>query len=277
MADMMANIKGKMLLLPFRIGTTSYIYADDILPNVHKLEGKVDDIELILFEAGRAGNIPGQKDLEELKRVGSSQDLTYTVHLPLDIDLGSGTSGKRKSAVEQVGELVGRMSVLNPHAYILHMNLSKRSERNIGRWQGRVSRSLEEIAGLRSVVPQNIAIENLSYPFGYIDTLVLRNGFSICVDIGHLIVMGIDPLEHLKRYFGVTRVIHLHGVDGRKDHVSLKHLDAVLMRRIIRFLKDNSYRGVLTLEIFSQTDFYESMGVLWENIPLCPAYQKNGK
>jgi hypothetical protein len=44
--------------IPFRIGTTSYIYPDDILPNVHRLKGKIDDIELVLFEANNAGNIP---------------------------------------------------------------------------------------------------------------------------------------------------------------------------------------------------------------------------
>ena len=75
--------------LPFRIGTTSYIYPEDILPNVHKLKSKVDDIELVLFEANNLGNIPKRKDLEELKRISSKWNLTYTVHLPLDINLGS--------------------------------------------------------------------------------------------------------------------------------------------------------------------------------------------
>ncbi len=35
----------------FRIGTTSYIIPDDIIPpNVRYLGGKTDDIELVLFE-----------------------------------------------------------------------------------------------------------------------------------------------------------------------------------------------------------------------------------
>jgi len=119
---------------------------------------------------------------------------------------------------------------------------------------------------LQSNLPQNIAIENLSYPFSYIDTLILENNFSICVDIGHLVIMGVDPLKHLKKYFSRTRVIHFHGVNGSNDHTSLKYLDAVLVKRIIRFLKDNDYRRVLTLEVFSQTDFEESMDAIWENL-----------
>lgn len=252
--------------LPFRIGTTSYIYPDNILPNVHKLKDKVDDIELILFETNDDRNIPRQKDLKELMRISNEWNLTYTIHLPLDISLGSGVSSKRKNAVRQVKMLVERLSALNPHAYILHMNLLKRSGLNIKRWQDRINQSLEDIAMFQATIPQNIAIENLSYPFSYIDTLILKNNFSICVDIGHLIIMGVDPLKHLKKCLSMTRVIHLHGVDGSKDHVSLKYFDVVSLGSLIRLLKDNDYRGVLTLEVFSQTDFDESMEVLWGSL-----------
>ena len=252
--------------LPFRIGTTSYIYPDDILPNVHKLKGRVDDIELILFEADNAGNIPTQKNLKELKRLSNEWDLTYTLHLPLDIDLGSSMGDKRKTSIEQVEMLIKHLDMLNPQAYILHLNLPKQAEGNITLWQNRIDRSLKEIIKLQSIMPQNIAIENLSYPFSYIDTMILKNGFLICVDIGHLIVMGVEPLKHLKKYFSMTRVIHLHGVNGSRDHTSLRYLDVALIRRIILFLKDNNYRGVLTLEVFSQIDFEESMEVLWESL-----------
>ncbi|MFA7294719.1 MAG: cobamide remodeling phosphodiesterase CbiR, partial [Candidatus Omnitrophota bacterium] len=133
--------------LSFRIGTTSYIYPDDILPNVHKLKGKVDDLELVLFEVNNIGNIPMQKDLKELKHISNKWNLTYTVHLPLDINLGSAIAGKRKGSVEKAGMLIERLAILNPYAYILHLNLSKRAEGNIKPWQGRINQSLKDIAG----------------------------------------------------------------------------------------------------------------------------------
>ena len=111
-------------------------------------------------------------------------------------------------------------------------------------------------------IAEKIAVENLSYPFSYVDRLVTENGFSVCADIGHLVVMGVDPLEHLGKYLSRTRVIHLHGVDGGKDHVSLKYLDEALVRRLTGFLRDNDYRGVVTLEVFSEMDLEESIGVL---------------
>ena len=36
---------------PFRLGTTSYIIPNSILPNVRYLADKVKDIELVLFES----------------------------------------------------------------------------------------------------------------------------------------------------------------------------------------------------------------------------------
>ncbi|MDI6606720.1 MAG: cobamide remodeling phosphodiesterase CbiR [Candidatus Omnitrophota bacterium] len=252
--------------LRFKIGATSYVYPDDILPNVQKLKDKVNDIELVLFEADNAGNIPTQKDLKELRRINNKRGLTYTVHLPLDINLGSEIDGQRERAVECARVLIERLSVVNPYAYILHLNLPGNARRQLNLWQDRVSDSLKQIIKGRKAIAKNIAIENLSYPFKYVESIIKENNCTVCVDIGHLITMGFDPLEHCKKYFKTMRVVHLYGVNGRKDHVSLKYLDAGLLKRLIRFLREKAYHGVLTLEVFSQADFEESMDILWENL-----------
>ena len=73
---------------PFRLGTSSYIIPADILPNAHYLAGKVKDIELILFEVDDGpNNLPSPEVIEELEQIAREQDLTYTVHLPLDLKL----------------------------------------------------------------------------------------------------------------------------------------------------------------------------------------------
>ena len=52
---------------PFRLGTTSYIIPDDILPNARYLAGKVRDIELILFEVDDGpNNLPTPEVIDEL-------------------------------------------------------------------------------------------------------------------------------------------------------------------------------------------------------------------
>jgi len=72
---------------PFRVGSTSYVYPDDILPNVRRLaaDGDVDDIELILFEVDDgATNLPDLRTIDALCALAAQHRLTYSVHLPLD-------------------------------------------------------------------------------------------------------------------------------------------------------------------------------------------------
>lgn len=230
---------------------------------MHKLKGKIDDIELVLFEADKTGNIPRLKELRELKKVSIESGLTYTAHLPLDINLGSSISGQREKSIECARTLIECLSFINPYAYILHLNLTADAQKNLKSWQERVSDSLKRIVNGRRKIVKNIAIENSSYPFRHVDRLITGDGFAVCTDIGYLITLGIDPLEHCRKYFKAMRLVHLHGVNGSKDHVSLKYLESELLKRVIRFLREKDYRGVLTLEVFSQTDLEESMDILW--------------
>jgi sugar phosphate isomerase/epimerase len=252
--------KGRMGL--FRVGTTSYIYPDEILPNVDKLKDKAGDIELVLFESGKDSNIPSPEEIKELRRISKAYGFSYTVHLPLDIDLGG---RKKADSRKKVGFFLERFAPLFPYAYVLHLNLPEGAEKYLSSWQGRVDDSLKKISRDYPHLAGKIVIENLSYPFEYIDRLIIGNNYSVCVDIGHLICRRIDPLEHLDKYFKYTRLIHLHGVKGNRDHVSLKHFDRGLLKRLMDFLKKRKYRGVITLEVFSKKDFDESREVLWGN------------
>jgi len=261
----LADLRRK-LKLPFRIGTTSYIWPADIMANVRRLKCLVDDVELVLFESACGGNIPDGKSLDELSRLNSEYGLTYTVHLPLDLNLGSVLPGERNSSLSLVKYLTRHMLSIRPRAFILHLNPPDDIPGGIPSWQKAADDSLKKLSSFERVSPQAIAVENLSYPFSYAEKIVLDNGFSVCADIGHLIIMGVDPVEHLSRYFDRVTVIHLHGVEGGKDHVSLKHLNPGLLKEITGMLVKKGYRGILTLEVFTQADFEESMEILWENL-----------
>ena len=81
---------------PFRLGTTSYIIPDDILPNARYLADKVRDIELVLFEVDDGmNNLPSPQVIKELAELARQYDMTYTIHLPLDLKLGDDGSDKR--------------------------------------------------------------------------------------------------------------------------------------------------------------------------------------
>src|SRR5512138_1637445 len=87
-----------MQTYPFRLGTTSYIIPADILPNARYLAGKVRDIELILFEVDDGpNNLPSPEVIDELTHIAQQHDMTYTVHLPLDLKLGEDGSDRDQS------------------------------------------------------------------------------------------------------------------------------------------------------------------------------------
>ncbi len=251
-----------MVKWPFRVGTTSYIYPDEILSNVQKLKDRVDDVELVLFESDSDDNIPGAKEIRELIRTAKKYRLTYTVHLPLDIDLGGEVKARRENSVKKAVAFINATAALDPYAYILHLNLSRQAEKDIRRWQERAGGSLMKLLGGISIPSTDIVVENLGYPFRYVDDLLVKHNLSVCVDIGHLVNAGTNVLKHLCRYQTRMRVIHWHGVDRGKDHVSLKYCDGKHVRQVLRFLNASKYRGVLTLEVFSLNDFEESMSVL---------------
>ncbi len=250
---------------PFRLGTTSYIIPDDILPNAHYLANKVRDIELILFEVDDGpNNLPSAKVIDELSHIAQQHDITYTVHLPLDLKLGEDGSERDQSLVKAKRVIECTLG-LNPWAYILH--LDGRSVRTstdltlIGRWQDHSVRALEIVSEWAGS-PEKLAVENLeTYPLDFIQPVLDRIPVSRCVDIGHLWLDGHDPISYLQAALSRTRVVHMHGI-AERDHRSLAFMPQKKVYDVWKELIRAKYEGVLTLEIFSEEDFISSLNVL---------------
>jgi sugar phosphate isomerase/epimerase len=109
-------------MYPFRLGTTSYILPDDILPNVRFLAGKVQDVELVLFEVDEGpNNLPSPEVVAELAALAARHGLTYTVHLPLDLRLGAGGAESHASMVK-ARRVIECTRPLDPWANVLHVD-----------------------------------------------------------------------------------------------------------------------------------------------------------
>lgn len=254
-----------MQIYPFRLGATSYIIPDDILPNARYLAGKVRDIELILFEVDEGpNNLPSPEVIDELAQIARQHDLTYTVHLPLDLKLGEDGSERDQSLVK-AQRVIGCTRRLDPWAYILHLDgKSVRTSSDlkaIERWQDQSVRALEIVSEWAGAA-EKLAVENLeTYPLDFIQPVLERIPVSRCVDIGHLWLDGHDPIPYVRAALPRTRVIHLHGV-AESDHRSLLDMRVEKVRAVWRELLRLKYAGVLTLEIFSEEDFISSLEVI---------------
>ncbi len=251
-----------MQTYPFRLGTTSYIIPDDILPNARYLAGKVRDMELILFEVDDGpNNLPAPEVIGELSQIASRHDLTYTVHLPLDLKLGEDGSERDESLVKARG-VIECTRGLDPWAYVLHLDgksvRTATDAESIRRWQNQSVRALEIVSEWAGGT-EKLAVENLeTYPLDFIQPVLDRIPVSRCVDVGHLWLDGHDPIPYLRAAMPRTRVVHIHGI-AERDHRSLRFMPQEKVRAVWEELIRAQYDGVLTLEIFSEEDFLSSM------------------
>lgn len=268
--------------LPFRIGATSYIVPDDLLPNAAFLAAHVQDMQLVLFEVpGGPSNLPSPQGVAELAALGQARDLSYTVHLLHDLRLRD-EAGAPALALVKARAVIELTRPLQPLAWICH--LDGRAVRHAaadapeyGRWQQ------DMVAALRQVCDwagggRRVAVENLEgYRPDFVTPVVARTPAARCLDVGHLWLDGVDPRPHLEAALPRLRVVHLHGVrpgekgadgaegslaPGSRDHNSLAHADRAQLDHLLAALLDARFTGVLSLEIFGEDDFWSSLAAL---------------
>jgi sugar phosphate isomerase/epimerase len=248
---------------PFRVGSTSYVYPDDILPNVERLteQGDVDDIELILFEVDDGpNNLPDEKTIQQLIDLAAAHWLTYTVHLPLDLQLGADGAAQHVSLVK-AERVIKITQPLLPLAYVFHLDGAGIAEPG---WVDRALRALDIVIGWVQQ-PEMLAVENLeSWEPAYLDPVLAARPISRTTDIGHFWKQARDPLIVLDEWLPRTRVIHIHGL-GERDHKSLALMPPETLDPVVAKLLAADYRGVVTLEVFETSDFFSSRKALLES------------
>jgi len=254
-----------MKAFPFRLGTTSYIIPDAIAPNVRFLAPQVQDVELVLFEVDDGpNNLPTQTEIAELAEIAREHDLTYTVHLPLDLRLADDGS-PRHASLDKAHRVIARTRPLDPWAYVLHLDgksvLGAAPSQPPSRWLDQAVRALE-LVGQWAGGRERLAVENLEgYPLDFYEPVFARSAASRTVDVGHLWLDGCDPVVYLQKALPRTRVVHLHGI-GARDHQSLAHVPPAELCAVLGELVRSDYRGVVTVEVFGQSDFFTSLDAI---------------
>ena len=75
-------------------------------------------------------------------------------------------------------------------------------------------------------------------------------------------------MDLVKQYLDVTQEIHLHGVEGYREHLSLSVLPKNLVLKWLKYLLRNSFKGVINLEVFSPRDLEETMDIVRKTFSL---------
>ncbi|MBW2094172.1 MAG: sugar phosphate isomerase/epimerase [Deltaproteobacteria bacterium] len=253
---------------PFRLGCTSYVYPEDLLPNVRKMAPMVDDIEIVLFETESLSNLPSTAVISELAQIQAEHGNTYTIHFPIDKKAASPEKQERKYFQEQALKIIHLTLPLHPFAYILHLegideNADTAEQET---WKSRSMETCREISNFSGVDNSTIAVENLGYPVEWNEEIVEHFDFSFCMDIGHLWLYQYDWEEALQKHLDDTRVIHLHGVSDGNDHLSIEKNDQMALKKLVtEYLP--AFHNVVTLEVFSKEATFGSirrLKTLWE-------------
>ena len=245
-------------VFPFNIGTTSFIYPDDYVPNVKMLGPYLENIELLLFESRHTDALPSKQVIGELAVLAKDFNLTYNVHLPTDISISSRDPQQQRIAVETIIRVADRVEPLNPTTLTLHVpyNETSSDEDGVKSWQQRVFTNLKQI--LASGTPaQLISIENLDYPLEFLDPVICDLDLTICLDYGHLILQGDDIDTFFKTYAAKTAIVHLYGVAENHFHFALDRLPEKLLPPIMGLLAN--FKGTVSMEVFSYADLDASL------------------
>jgi sugar phosphate isomerase/epimerase len=261
--DQMAlkKVRGRF---PFRLSTTSYIYPDRIIPNVTLLAPFFDEIELVLFESKEEDNLPNEAEIDLLRKISLREKVDFNIHLPIDIFLGDEKKETRDRGISVVRKVIEQTLPLNPSLFTLHLDLrngSGHDHSDIGAWKDRIIGSLREIME-GGVEANRISIETLSYPFQWIEDVLREFGFSICLDIGHILLYRHNLRFYLNRYLPIASIIHLHGHENGVDHLGIDRLSEEDFDLILPYF--NGYKGIVSLEVFSLDDLQRSLKVLEE-------------
>lgn len=262
MSERRINLKRRF---PFRLGTTSYIIPADIITNVKVLAPRVDDIELVLFESDEISNLPEAQEIPKLRTIATENDLTYTVHLPIDIQLGVTRRDERCRSVDKCLRVIAQMRSLAVRALIVHFHeipTARWSLADAENWQASLSKSVKDLLN-GGVDPRTLCVENLDYPFEMVEDVVRDHDLSLCLDIGHVSRYGYPFEEYLDRYLARSRVVHLHGVIEGRDHGDISVIANDRIASLLARLDDPSAgERVLTLEMFNEGDLEQSLAVL---------------
>ncbi|NNK84523.1 MAG: sugar phosphate isomerase/epimerase [Desulfobacterales bacterium] len=247
-------------IFPFKIGTTSFIYQDGYVPNVKMLGPYIDEIELLLFES-KPGSLPKKNEINQLSLLSKEFDITYNIHLPTDIFFGDKDPSVRQHAVETILHVLELTSPLSPLTCTLHISYDELSveKDNILQWQELIYQTIKQLINF-GVDAEVISIENLNYPFEWIEDVVRAFNFKICMDIGHLVVSDRNIKAFFNSYATKISIIHLHGAKNGLDHLSLERLSKERVGQIMEILK--KFTKVVSIEVFSYDALVTSLEFL---------------
>ncbi len=241
---------------PFRLATTSFIHPADYCVNVRRLAPLVDEIELLFLERD---HLPPVSEISELKELADVLDITYNIHLPMDISLADPSPSVRSRSRSAIVKALEQVTPLNASTHTLHVTFQEPDNHpdTVNAWQECAVKSLARLLDSVPIASKHLSVETLDFPPMWLAPVVMQLDLPVCVDVGHVIRFGFDLEETLNHFARHIDIFHLHGVTGTQDHRALNHLAPEFRKIVAPALKN--FRGSVSLEVFSYQDLIDSL------------------
>lgn len=252
----MRSLRG---VLPWALGAASYIIEAGIAENIAHLGGLVDDVQLTLFDGPFGSNIPSPRETAEIQAAARGLGVTISAHMPASIDLGSPDASVRAESAELFRRTVGAIEPMEPSVYVLHASVTPVAPQLVSEWIEREAAELSRLIGMLDS-PRQIAIENVEPSFSVERGLIAELDTSVCVDVGHLVMHGLDVEPFAAEWAHRCTAVHVHGSKpGGPDHRSLAEMDPRELADVFAIFERIGFSGVMTMEVFGMDDFTSSM------------------
>ncbi|MCB2182918.1 MAG: hypothetical protein KQH63_12865 [Desulfobulbaceae bacterium] len=250
------TVKGRY---PWRLGATSFVIPDSLEENVLYLADRVDDVQLLFFESPSKSLLPHVFDVEKLLKIGHRYDLSYTVHLPIDIRPGNNSHTARQQDALEIAKIMEMLCPLMPLSYDLHLDREK--ELPSEKWLDNLASFLSMLKNEIGTQSRLVAVENIDYRFEAVRNLVLEHDFALCLDFGHALFFEHD-MEQLFLDIPKARHIHYHGVRHGKDHQAVGADQGDFSKRLAENMDACGYSNVVTLEVYNKRNLLDSLSAM---------------
>ncbi|MBS3780401.1 MAG: hypothetical protein KGY41_08400 [Desulfovermiculus sp.] len=232
---------------PWRLAAPSFIWPARVGENCRRLQGLVDEAALVFFQT--QGCL--EYDQEDLPPWMVNLDLSYHLHLPLDLPWEQGGEATADAAVA----LADKVAFCRPWGYVLHPPRETRTFLSFHRrwcYHGLSSSSL---------ILENIEDNDLTS----IMPAVVETECRICLDFGHLIAYGQWKLLDEVSLHNRLCMLHVYAPVGGHSHKSLTELSVRDHHTLMSLLAVLPTTGVVVLEVFSWPDLQSSLDIfsLW--------------
>ena len=246
-------------LYPFKLGTTSFIYPDLYSENVRRLGPYLDEIELLFFESRDVCAMPSAYEINELARLKDECDVSYNIHLPTDVNLAATDPVERDLAIATYVKIIEMTKLLDPTTLTLHIPYEPGRPGGESLWQTYLFKGMRALLD-SGVSSRLISLETLDYPPSMLGPVLEEFDLSMCLDVGHVVLHGNDPLAVFEMFKHRISIIHLHGVHQGCDHVSLDLMEPKARESVRTILAE--FTGTVSLEVFAFDPLVRSLDCL---------------